>query len=173
MTPEEREVAEAIKALRAQLGESQQQFSNRLGVVVRTVARWELEQPPKGDVLLRLFDLSQEVGREDLMRVFAKALNKLPPKVLLESIRSLMWPVMTQNIRAWAQMEEALLNLEKTAGNTRSKPDDYRSQIAALRKKTDLTRKQIRHLAALIGVDITSLSPSTPDRHSKAAKADE
>jgi transcriptional regulator with XRE-family HTH domain len=174
VTPEEQEVAEAIKSLREELGESQQAFSNRIGVVVRTVARWELEKPPIGDVLLRLFEISQDAGREDLVQVFAKALNTLPPKVLLESIRSTIWPVMMHNIKAWAQMDEALCSLEKTAASAKSKPEDYRTQIAVLRKQLDETRKQTAHLAALVGIDTKDfLHDSSSGRQRKTAKADE
>lgn len=173
MTPEEREVAEAIRSLRGQFGESQQAFSNRLGVAVRTVFRWEVQTPPKGDVLLRLFELSQDTGREDLMQIFAKALNTMPPKVLLESIRSKIWPVVMQNIKGWAQMDEALSKLKRTAENAKSKPEDYRVQIAALENSINAIRNQTAQLAALLGIDSKEFLHHGSHGHNKAAKADE
>lgn len=73
VTREEQEVAEAIKALRAELDESQQQFSDRLGVVVRTIARYELEKPPGGEVLSRLATIARDAKRPDLQLVFTNA----------------------------------------------------------------------------------------------------
>lgn len=73
MTPEEQKTAEAIKELRTHLGESQQEFSNRLGVVVRTVARYELEKPPRTDALLNLAAVAEAAGRNDLATVFRRA----------------------------------------------------------------------------------------------------
>jgi transcriptional regulator with XRE-family HTH domain len=73
MTREEQHVADAIKALRAEFGESQQRFSDRIGVVVRTVARYEVQQPPGGEMLAKLAALTDEVGRDDLRAVFTNA----------------------------------------------------------------------------------------------------
>lgn len=73
MTSEEQEVAEAVKSLRQAMGLSQQQFSDRLGVTVRTVARYELEKPPSGKTLLRFANVAEGVGRPDLKRIFGKA----------------------------------------------------------------------------------------------------
>lgn len=73
VTQEEQEVADAIKALRAELGESQQRFSDRLGVVVRTIARYELEKPPSGEMLGTLRTIAQEAGRPDLGAIFSNA----------------------------------------------------------------------------------------------------
>jgi transcriptional regulator with XRE-family HTH domain len=73
VAPEEKKLAEAVRSLRASLNETQQQFSDRLGVVVRTIARYELEKPPSGDVLLSLAKIAQEAGRSDLADVFQKA----------------------------------------------------------------------------------------------------
>lgn len=153
VTRDDKEVAEAIKNLRTHLGESQQTFSNRLGVVVRTVARWELEVPPKGEILLRLFDLSQETGRDDLAQIFANALNTLPPKVLFESARSTIWPVLLKNIKVWGEIDCTLQGLERVAADAKSKPADYRSHIDALRKSVDQIRKQTVQLTALLGID--------------------
>ncbi len=73
MAPEEKKLAEAVRSLRASLNETQQQFSDRLGVVVRTVARYELEKPPSGDALLALSKIAEKAGRSDLADVFQKA----------------------------------------------------------------------------------------------------
>lgn len=73
VAPQEKKLAEAVRNLRATLNETQQQFSDRLGVVVRTVARYEVEKPPSGDILLTLSKIAGEAGRSDLAEVFDNA----------------------------------------------------------------------------------------------------
>lgn len=73
VTPEEREIADTIKELRLTYGETQEQFSKRLGVTVRTIARYELERPPTGKVLGKLLNLASDIEREDFEDIFRKA----------------------------------------------------------------------------------------------------
>ena len=73
MTDGALELTEAVKSLRLSLGESQQQFSNRLGIALGTVARYETKNPPKGPVLLTLADTARKAQRWDLARVFERA----------------------------------------------------------------------------------------------------
>lgn len=73
VTSVERKVATAIRQLRLELRESQQQFSERLGVTVRTIARYEADRPPRGNILLRLSDIADGCGRKDLRKVFIDA----------------------------------------------------------------------------------------------------
>ncbi len=84
-------MAEGVKALRATLNESQQQFSNRLGVSISTVARYELQNPPQGAILIKLGAIAHEAGREDLRDLFQKAfeasIDRRSP--IAEAIRSL------------------------------------------------------------------------------------
>ncbi|SPF32062.1 hypothetical protein SBA4_1090008 [Candidatus Sulfopaludibacter sp. SbA4] len=48
------EVTEAVRSLRKRLGDTQQQFANRLGMAISTVVRYELSRPPRGKVLRTL-----------------------------------------------------------------------------------------------------------------------
>lgn len=73
VAPEEKKLAEAVRSLRATLNDTQQQFSDRLGVVVRTVTRYEVEKPPSGDILLTLSKIAGEAGRSDLAEIFDDA----------------------------------------------------------------------------------------------------
>ncbi len=74
MTDQELQLAEAVRELRTAVNDTQQRFSDRVGVVVRTVARWELEKPPSQPaILFRLAEVSRIAGREDLARVFDRA----------------------------------------------------------------------------------------------------
>ncbi len=62
----------AVKELRALYGESQQAFSNRLGIALNSVSRYETgESRPAARILLKLGQLAREKGRQDLKAIFA------------------------------------------------------------------------------------------------------
>lgn len=70
-------VAEAVRELRRILGESQEEFAVRMGVTVRTIARWETVRPPKGfDTLTALSHLASKNDRHDLAMTFLHAPNE-------------------------------------------------------------------------------------------------
>ena len=73
MTLKEREIAEGVRSLRAHLNESQQAFSNRLGVSLATISRYEVRNPPEGDMLLKLARIAKESGRADIEASFQAA----------------------------------------------------------------------------------------------------
>jgi transcriptional regulator with XRE-family HTH domain len=61
----------AVCELRSLLGDSQQSFSNRLGLALNTIARYETTRPPSGDVLLLLAEVAEQYGHfpsSDLFR---------------------------------------------------------------------------------------------------------
>jgi len=62
--------------LRAALGDSQQQFANRLQTAVTTVARYETSRPPSGTALADLARLASDIGRGDLVFEFLSALGR-------------------------------------------------------------------------------------------------
>jgi transcriptional regulator with XRE-family HTH domain len=76
VTRDEKQLAEAVKQLRNHLGESQQRFSDRVGVVVRTIARYELEKAPIGEILIKFAEIANEAGRPDLRLTFQNAYTK-------------------------------------------------------------------------------------------------
>ena len=53
-------VSDAVRKLRKELGESQQQFAYRMKTAIRTVARYETVRPPKGKVLRQLAVMAAE-----------------------------------------------------------------------------------------------------------------
>lgn len=69
------ELPSAVAALRHHIGETQQQFAARLGLAITSIARYETQRAPSGDVLGRLVDLADEVGRADLAGIFRQALT--------------------------------------------------------------------------------------------------
>lgn len=64
----------AVRALRLALGETQEAFSRRMAVTVRTASRWETGKNPAGHALLQMKRLAVECGREDLRAVFDAAI---------------------------------------------------------------------------------------------------
>jgi transcriptional regulator with XRE-family HTH domain len=55
-------LSQAVCDLRAVLGDSQQAFSNRLGVALHTIARYETYRPPSGEALLKLANVAEQHG---------------------------------------------------------------------------------------------------------------
>jgi transcriptional regulator with XRE-family HTH domain len=146
VTREEQHVADAVKALRAEFGESQQRFSDRIGVVVRTVARYELQKPPAGEMLGRLSALADEAGRDDLRAVFTNA----------------FWRELNEEIGRRLQIEiprvhahyKALLWLTLNGGQRCQNRIDacLRAEVARVIKerKRDLNREERESLGPLV-----------------------
>jgi len=92
-------ISQALIELRTRLGDSQQAFSNRLGVALQTVTRWETSNPPTGMALSRLGALAVDCGHPDLSAVFATAafdgflaLNEEFDRKLMGGLSSVMTP---------------------------------------------------------------------------------
>ncbi len=51
---------DAVRRLRSECGESQEQFARRLGVGVRTITRYESDKPPSEALLLKLWRLAKD-----------------------------------------------------------------------------------------------------------------
>jgi transcriptional regulator with XRE-family HTH domain len=63
-------LSEAVRELRARLGWSQQSFSNRLGVALNTIARYETSREPSGEALLKLDHIALLNHHWDLSSLF-------------------------------------------------------------------------------------------------------
>jgi transcriptional regulator with XRE-family HTH domain len=68
------EISQAIRELRQSLGLTQQEFAYRVPTAIRTVARWENNQPPHGKALVRLAQLAES---QDLREIAAKLVSAL------------------------------------------------------------------------------------------------
>lgn len=62
--------SQAVCDLRALLGDSQQAFSNRLGIALNTISRYETNRPPKGEALLKLAAFAGQLGHNQLRDFF-------------------------------------------------------------------------------------------------------
>jgi len=73
-TPPDR-IRAAARELREVLGDTQQQFAQRLGLAISTVVRYELTRPPKGKALAQLKQVAMAYGQVELAHIFADALR--------------------------------------------------------------------------------------------------
>src|SRR5215470_16408973 len=89
-----------VKQLRAVTNDTQQSLAQRLGLSIRAIANYEKDRVPQSAVLLRLAQLAQQVGREDLAKVFQAALSTELKQV---------WEPMTAEERVWSEAVLALL----------------------------------------------------------------
>lgn len=67
---------DAVRGLREALGISQEELARKLGITVRTIARYENELPPKGEALGQLFLLAEEANQTELADVFIEKFAK-------------------------------------------------------------------------------------------------
>src|SRR5271170_7863018 len=67
-------VVAAVKALRHELGDSQQAFANRLGLSIRAIANYEKDRKPTGMALASLARVASDAGKHDLTSTFMLAL---------------------------------------------------------------------------------------------------
>jgi transcriptional regulator with XRE-family HTH domain len=74
LTEKRATLTDAVKALRGALGDTQQQFAQRLGMAISTVVRYESTRPPKGKALSQLFGLALSNGLHDVAEMFRRAL---------------------------------------------------------------------------------------------------
>lgn len=78
----------AVKALREHFGESQQAFSNRLGISLRAIANYEKDQIPSTLALDRLSEFAREAERDDLLDIFSAAYRNRRTSVAMTTVES-------------------------------------------------------------------------------------
>src|ERR1035437_2865330 len=64
----------AVARLRQSFGESQQEFANRTGLAITTVARYETSRPPQGESLDLFCALARQQGLTEVAETFRNAL---------------------------------------------------------------------------------------------------
>src|SRR5689334_6622015 len=70
------ELIGAVKAVREQLGDSQQAFAGRLRVAIRSVAHYEKDRPPRGRTLFQLARLAHDAGLSREEAIFRAAFRQ-------------------------------------------------------------------------------------------------
>jgi transcriptional regulator with XRE-family HTH domain len=68
-------INEAVRALRQELGDTQQSFAVRLGLAVSTIVKYEANRTPRVSEISRFLDLALSKKRHDLVEVFAGAMS--------------------------------------------------------------------------------------------------
>ena len=66
-------ITAAVKGLRRELGDTQQQFANRLGLAISSVVRYEAGKVPETAVLVKLAAVAEKGGYADLFRILRGA----------------------------------------------------------------------------------------------------
>ena len=75
--PNDREtptVPQAVRQLRIKLGDTQQQFAQRLGLAISTVVRYESTRSPRAGVLSKLYKVAVENELHDVAGMFNQAI---------------------------------------------------------------------------------------------------
>jgi transposase len=67
-------IRQAVRRLRVALGDTQQQFANRLKLAISTVVRYELSRAPRGKALAQLERVAREHRLDECAAVFRDAL---------------------------------------------------------------------------------------------------
>jgi transcriptional regulator with XRE-family HTH domain len=69
------ELSQSIKTLRENMNLTQPEFASRLGIAIRTVARWEKDQPPHGEILTRLAQIADARDLNEIAGCFVAELR--------------------------------------------------------------------------------------------------
>jgi transcriptional regulator with XRE-family HTH domain len=131
-------VSEAIKTLRAHLSFSQERLAREIGATLRTVARYEHGDIPKGKYLTALMSLAGERGREDLAEIFGQQKFREAQSVL----KSLQSPRSARRISYWelsdncdflnvtlSAIEDLRASVQQSAGLAESVKSDILNKI--------------------------------------------
>jgi transcriptional regulator with XRE-family HTH domain len=79
--------SDAVRQLRETVNESQQPFSNRFGLTVKTISRYETgESTPAPKVLREFIAFAEAQGRKDLSWVFLSTLNDKLGAIAIEML---------------------------------------------------------------------------------------
>lgn len=152
--PDKNTVSAAVRQLREELGETQQQFALRMQTAIRTIARYETTRPPKGKVLRQLEVLALEARQLELAGIFRMALAEeiggvppfdtsshgwegMPP---LDSEATTFW-WMRQNPKKYA---EELLLWEQISSAAKQDLLDRRRELANARRMIDSMVKLLK-----------------------------
>jgi transcriptional regulator with XRE-family HTH domain len=130
-------VSIALAELRRRLGDSQQSFSNRMGVSLPTVARWETTSRPTGASLHMLESIARSNGHEDLALEFARAFETLqvadPRKAVDLHLQRMRWAELDTAI---GEIQEAAQRLQEAVKpESKMKCADLQKLVAEEGKK--------------------------------------
>lgn len=64
--PTIQETSQLVRQLRSAVGDTQQQFANRIGAAISSVVRYEAGKPVSEQAFVKMVRLAREIGRQDL-----------------------------------------------------------------------------------------------------------
>jgi transcriptional regulator with XRE-family HTH domain len=67
-------IAAGVKELRQRVGDTQQQFANRLGLAISSIVRYEAGKNPDTAILLKLWDTAEKADLPAIAEMFRRAL---------------------------------------------------------------------------------------------------
>jgi transcriptional regulator with XRE-family HTH domain len=170
-------ISQAIRDLRQALGISQQELASRTKMAIRTIARWEVEQPPHGKALLTLADVAQINRQHEIADVFRRALEDeiviggvtADPdlKPWIEGV-SEIFRFRDRAEPPWDRLTEAVIDGVRhilTVTN-RGKPDDRLTALLATLKKLTMRPAQ-SEMNRLVEELVSSEGLANDDAHEK------
>jgi transcriptional regulator with XRE-family HTH domain len=113
---------DAVKKLRESLGLSQEEFAQKVGVTVRTIARYENDLPPKGAALARLHLFANDAGQTAVAKAFESEMGREQNQRVAQKIRGFL-----REAYLWQQIGLSLEKLIAESENIR--PSDVRKRI--------------------------------------------
>ena len=120
-------VSDSVRQLRESQGLTQQEFANRLGVAITTIARWETIRPPNGKSLAQLYLFAVDHQQYKLAQILHAALanelwsqdrfadlGKLTANVISRWLADLIEFLGTADMSDRRNVEEAIYTLQRT-----------------------------------------------------------
>jgi transcriptional regulator with XRE-family HTH domain len=126
------EITTAVRKLRLALGDTQQQFAQRMKMAISSVVRYELSRPPRGKALAQFALLAQQNDLHDLARVFAYAAGNAPETKALHAAIDVLW-YNRESVQGWDTLADAI-------------EDELKSLIELKRTQPDLIAESMPEL---------------------------
>jgi transcriptional regulator with XRE-family HTH domain len=151
-----RSIAEAIRQIRTETGETQEKFAKRLGVSVFTIAKYETGvHQPKASIVTKLALQAQSAGLPDLAVLFEKAFREKREKA--DRVRALRARGLTHRFFALKrsaeqltkESEKLLKSLKLCNGKTLDDPDFFRI-LKSANLTLDAQIKSIENLKIIV-----------------------
>jgi transcriptional regulator with XRE-family HTH domain len=172
VAPTDQQVMEAVRSLRRALKETRAEFADRLGVSLRSVARFEGDRPPRGEVVGRLIALSAANGRRDLERIFERAYNATKPSArteLANAVRKFRNELGQTQREFAASLGVAAITVARIETDHFVTPD-LLIRLSSLAESSGRTRFQARFLLALTGKVVADLASTPAEKLWRSAK---
>jgi transcriptional regulator with XRE-family HTH domain len=152
-----RALTDAVQKLRSHFGETQQQFAQRIGAAVITVARWETSRPPSGKSLEQLRDIARSENLTGCIVAFQEALDgNIEPTPAAAAAQ--VFQNDRERVLAMA-LVTALRDPEQYGDATKSVESTLRKPLSDVKASLDMERVDFRIGRAITGLHAKGESP--------------